>query len=243
MHWTKHISKYGYATIKVMSEERATYFLKQLESFIKLKNIPINGSNTNGIIKSYGIGQSKFMWEMRKMRTIKRVFAQLCNCKQKDLLSSMDGAGYVSKVSDKAVYNLWPHRDQSPHNNDPETYQSLVNLSVSDGCFVCWPKSHLLKWTDPTLSNHAFFRIPNNDKNITIDNSKQIHVKPGTMIIWDSRLVHCNQMPVEQVPRAVAYICMVNGLSVSNDIIKKRQFCMDNNKTTSHHPIKFTIND
>lgn len=224
----------GFIIVKVMEEKQATQYFKALKTFVSHHQL----SPTIGIIKTNGIGQAAFMWKLRNLRTVKRAFASILNCKQKDLVTSMDGAFYSEPHASHIA--LWPHRDQRPSNNNLETYQGVLSLTDSDGSFVYWPKTHTKKWNyTASEMDTDFFRL--DDNNISINKHKSIRIPPGHLLIFDSRLVHCNQVPIKKT-RAVAYICMVDGRGkMTREITERRQYCMDNNKTTSHHPLKFTF--
>jgi len=236
-----HISRYGYVIVNVISPKRASLFLKQLQQFVKGMGV----SESMGLIKSHGIGQSDVLWKIRRVRTIKNVFATLCNCKPMHLLPSFDGAYYMGNQTCQNGYTLWPHRDQRPTNNNGDTFQGSVCLSESDGGFICWPKSHLIDdWDVTGVTDVDYFTVPLDSHHlITQKNAKKICPPPGSLIIWDSRLIHCNFPPTQIFPRAVAFVCMVDGRDASEEVMQKREFCMENNMTTSHHPIRFRIND
>lgn len=231
----------GYALVNVMTSKRASTFLQKLHKFVVDNEIPAT-LLTRGIIKTHGIGQADFMWKIRNVMNIKNVFANLCGCNQGHLLSSFDGACYVPTDATNSN-TLWPHRDQHPSNTGIDTYQGSLCLSESDGGFVCWPKSHLKDdWSyDYAKTYMDYFSVPLSSI-INANNAKKICPPPGTLLVWDSRLIHCNFPPTKKGPRAVAFVCMVDGRNASDEVLKKRAFCMANNITTSHHPLRFRMN-
>jgi hypothetical protein len=237
-----HMSRYGYVVVNVMSAKRASIFLKQLQTFLKVQEIP-ESLMPQGLIKSHGIGQSEVLWNIRRVRTIKNVFATLCKCKPKHLLPSFDGACYMS--SNNGDTKMWPHRDQRPTNNNIDTFQGSLCLAESDGGFMCWPKSHLIDdWDTTGAEDVDYFNVTFNTHSlVTEKKAKKICPPPGSLIVWDSRLIHCNFRPTLIFPRAVAFVCMVDGRNASEEVLSKREFCMQNNKTTSHHPLRFRINE
>lgn len=232
----------GYAVVNVMTSKRASILLHKLQRFIKQNDIP-KSLLARGIIRSHGIGQSEVLWSVRNVRNIKSVFANLCDCKPTHLLPSFDGACYIPvDASNNTV--LWPHRDQAPDNNNVETYQGSLCLSESDGGFMCWPGSHLIgDWEDRLeRTSIDFVNVPlGSHESITRNNAKEICPPPGTLTIWDSRMIHCNFPPHKKGPRAVAFVCMVDGRNASEEILAKREFCVANNVTTSHHPLRFRM--
>jgi hypothetical protein len=238
------IAREGYAVVNVMTSKRASIFLHQLQKFVKDSNIPAT-LLTRGIIKSHGIGQADFMWKIRNVRNVKSVFANLCECKHNHLLPSFDGACYVP-IDESNSTTLWPHRDQHPSNTGVDTYQGSLCLAESDGGFMCWPKSHLIEdWSYKHENAYVdYFSVPlSSAEAIAEKNAKKICPPPGTLLVWDSRMIHCNFPPKKKGPRAVAFVCMVDGRDASEEVLAKREFCMANNITTSHHPLRFRMNE
>ena len=192
------------------------------------------------------------MWKVRNNVKIKKVFAKLLSCKTADLLPSFDGACYVpwQFSKDREQFKLWPHRDLHPSKNEL-VYQSSLNLiknnAKQDGGFVAWPKTHKLNnWPDllPITTEKDYFRIPYEINGISLKAARRFIVPPGALIVWDSRLIHCNSLPLKSNnTRAVCYVCMANKNKASKIILQERKRCMKEGLTTSHHPINFMIND
>jgi hypothetical protein len=69
----------------------------------------------------------------------------------------------------------------------------------------------------------------------------------GDMVLWDSRVIHCNAPPTTARPlpkdgsllpprRLVAYVCMTPSSRLTPDIIGKRQEAFRRGHTSSHWP-------
>lgn len=238
-----NIETQGFAVIQVLEKSEVINILQDFEAWIETNNI----SKTIGIIKNNGIGHADFVNKIRSNDQIKKIFANLNNTTPKNLLHAFDGAYYYRPQS-HTQYQLWPHRDQSPQNNNHMTYQGLVNLtstnSKGSGSIVVWPKTHKLRHPNAPLTLYNYFRIYEPTSRITKESARRLIIPPGALVLWDSRLIHCNCIPLypNQDTRAVIYVCMVNKNRASPEILKQLAECKKNKWTTSHNPLDFTIN-
>jgi hypothetical protein len=217
-----------------------------------------------GIIKSYGIGQTEFMWKLRRNKKIRSIFRYLYDVDTNtQLVTSYDGVCYYPKqlAIEKENINLWTHVDIHPKRHSKKefkTFQSFINLEdntiENDGAFVLCP--HKLNYdfykdilyVQGNNDDNDFFKVP-----IEYLKSKKvklfsIHAPKGTMVIWDSRIIHCNVPPTKSDianlhDRLVAYICMVPKFMVSKDTLKKLKLWKKTNRTTSHSPINPNVNN
>lgn len=252
------IQRNGFAVTQVLSTVECQEYQEQFYRWLEKLDTRINLSNPTpehfpdnlfGIIKAYGIGHSSFMNKIRKNNKIRNIFAILNKCQQSDLINSYDGACFYPWQFSKTIssFNLWPHRDQNPANNNHMTYQSLVNLHRNDcegdGGLVVWPKSHKLKFQDKLYSD--FFRINNPTDTISVQKARRLIIPQGAMVIWDSRLIHCNVIPLNPSThnRIVLYICMVDKTRVPSVHQKRLKECKKQKLSTSHNPMNFTINE
>eukprot|EP01118_Nematostelium_gracile_P015868 TRINITY_DN6445_c0_g1_i2.p2 TRINITY_DN6445_c0_g1~~TRINITY_DN6445_c0_g1_i2.p2 ORF type:complete len:162 (+),score=33.25 TRINITY_DN6445_c0_g1_i2:395-880(+) len=67
----------------------------------------------------------------------------------------------------------------------------------------------------------------------------------GSIVLWDSRVVHCNSPPLTKprsetdVTRMVNYICMLPKDKATPEVIEQRLLAVKNGMTTSHWPTKW----
>ncbi|RUS15426.1 hypothetical protein BC937DRAFT_92462 [Endogone sp. FLAS-F59071] len=155
-------------------------------------------------------------------------------------------------------YKLWPHRDQAADKGSMLCVQGVVNLTSNegkyDGGLVVWPGSHLIDWTVkyPGMSGSSgFFRIPDAPVSRkrpgtaeTIPSlSVTLRAPAGTLMLWDSRTIHCNRPPTTLGgTRAVTYICMFPRKKATPAILRKRCNYYETWRTTSHWPAPITVN-
>jgi hypothetical protein len=215
------------------------------------------GINSHGVVNNHGIGQSDFMWNIRSNRNIKRVYSQIWNTNQ--LLVSFDGCGvyrdwrYDSKWKTKAG---WYHVDQNPilkpNRCCIQGFVSLTNQNETTGGLIVYPHTHLRFQQLNDIGNRPrdFVIIPKThpilDQGQAI--GKLIQCQSGDLVLWDSRLVHCNSpafsieqrqenQPVELL-RIVAYVSMSPTIFIRGQTLdefrKKRKLLAQNNCTLSH---------
>jgi hypothetical protein len=215
------------------------------------------GYSSHGVVNNFGIGQSDFMWNIRSNRNIKRVYSQIWNTNQ--LLVSFDGCGvyrdwrYDSKWKTKAG---WYHVDQNPISKPNrcciQGFVSLTNQNETTGGLIVFPDTHLRfeQLNNIRRRPRDFIMIPSThpilDRGQAI--GKLIQCQAGDLVLWDSRLVHCNSpafsieqrdvnQPVELL-RIVAYVSMspttfVHGQTIE-EFRKKRKLLATNNATLTH---------
>jgi hypothetical protein len=80
----------------------------------------------------------------------------------------------------------------------------------------------------------------------------KVCAQAGDMVLWDSRVIHCNAPPTTAHPlpkdgsilpprRLVAYVCMTPMSRLTPDLIGKRQEAFRHGHTSSHWPEEIMI--
>jgi len=175
----------------------------------------------HGIIKHYGVGQSRMMWNLRLNERVQSLFRRVW-CEKGALITSFDGCSVVRppEGSRRQTFNPsrkpWFHVDQTPRREKagvaaPTTswgagaIQGAVNLyasSADDACFYILDGSHLLhaKFFAETGvdARGDFFML--SEEHIAWYEAQgcrrmAIPVSAGSVTLWDSRLVHCSKPP------------------------------------------------
>ena len=223
-----YLNKHNYVAINVISKHKTNEYLNNLQSHILSHDLQ------PGLLKT--VGHTKFMNNIRKEPKIINAFQYIWNSAK--LLTSYDGAGYMIPGSSRA---LWPHVDINMSNidNEPVCYQGLISLisnnSIYDGGFVIWE----MNITDSIeyvkkFPNNTNFSLVKEPSHIT---PKRLIVPPGTLILWNSRMIHCNIAPHENSKknRAVLYVCMLPMNLVSKEAIEKLKYFKKNKITSKHN--------
>lgn len=242
--WRQSIGEHGFAAVRVMDEGQAAARLRDFDAW--LAGLPAPPVTFRGIVNSYGIGQAAFMWKIRL--AVAGVFAALWGAAPADLLTSFDGALCAEPVARHTPRAFWPHIDQSPVNREFSCVQAAVylagNTGEQDGGLVVWPGSHLANW--PDLIPHSagvkknFFSIP---PGFGLGPGRILRAPAGTLVLWESRLVHMGLPPLAPAGRrrAVAYVCMTPRLWASEGVLRKRQLYFETHRTTTHLPHRVTV--
>jgi len=209
-----------------------------------------------GIVKYPSLAHADFIWKCRTHPNIRSIFSQLWQ--DNDLLVGFcracilppSSSGYYS---DTGTRNWdWFHTDQSSRRRGLHCVQGSMNLIDSednDGGFVVIPGSHLyhdefFKIHDIGVSQD-WYKYSKTDlewfyktKGLKI---KKVNVPAGALILWDSRLIHCNHpLNPRQLDknryRMCIYVCYTPRSWATEEILKKKQEAFNDIKQTRHWP-------
>lgn len=202
-----------------------------------------------GVIPEPGIGQSEMMWRVREQESVRKVFENVWGTDE--LLSSFDGCGAFRPVNENPKWKTnpgWWHVDQNPNlKKGRHCVQGLLSLTeqtLHTGGFICKPEGLPYFQNLSTDVTYDFVAL-SEEKHDDILNleSQFVSCKKGDMVLWDSRLPHCNT-PSEnpriceagELLRHVAYVCMTPKSFANSEIITKRKQYVQHGITTNHWP-------
>jgi len=203
------------------------------------------------------------LWYLRGLPTLRKVFA--CLWGTEDLVVSFDGAGvfrpYGHDPEWKTTKRNWYHVDQAHKKRGLHCIQGLVTLKDATphtGGLVVVPQSHRFhgevcrSYKEPA-NGWNFLGVKANDPILTANEGpKMLQAKAGDLLLWDSRTVHCNTLPLQEdedmlngdsLLRAVAYICMTPAAWCSEKVCNQRAAAFERGVTTSHWPHEFHAMD
>ena len=144
----------------------------------------------------------------------------------------------------------WLHVDQSSEKKGKHCIQGFVNLeetSDKDACLLVYKKSHLIhddlfKFNKKKIK-HDWYQLNNFDLD-WVESKKleliRVSAPKGSMVLWDSRLIHCNTTALKDRPfqrfRYVIYVCMTpaDWCDISNREAKIKAF--KEFRITTHWP-------
>lgn len=234
----------GYVVIDLFDSEKSEKYLKEFNKWnesIVDKPIP-----PHGVISHYQIGHQPFTWSLRTEDKLIEAFKQAYETKD-DLVVSFDGWGYIPsnlKRKDKD----WFHIDQPPKRTEFACYQGQVAMTDNEErTFRCIPGSHKYfkdHFTEfPSKNPSSGFQKINFDFYISKGlEPKNIPLKRGQLLIWESRLVHCNRYGEAGETRVVAYVSYLPRSKATSAQLKKRIQAFENKRTTSHWAYPLKIN-
>ena len=212
------------------------------------------------LIQFHGVGHCEMNWEMRQDPRIVQIFAELYGCSPRDLLVSFDGLSFgLPPETTQRGWNrhkTWFHTDQAPVRNDFECVQSWITarpvnrgdatLSVLESIHKYhadfekeFQTKHKKDWYKLNPRQQEFF-IKKKGCNI-----KNIMCPAGSLVLWDSRTIHCGieAMRERQHPntRIISYLCYQPRSQATSAQIKKKQKAFNERRATTHWPCKVKL--
>lgn len=227
--------------IPINHNERSTW--KQIYKLYPLHSM---------LLQHHNIGHAQFAWDVRQNPKIIDIFANFWNCNREELLVSFDGSSIhmPPELTKRGWFrdNLWYHSDQSFLRNDFECMQSFVSIfdiNDGDGTFTFMEGSHKFhKEAAETFglnSKDDWYKINKDIEKFYYDKGcqyKRIRCPQGSMVFWDSRLIHCGIEPIKERSienmRFVIYLCYMPRSLAKPHILKKKQKAFEELRTTNH---------
>jgi hypothetical protein len=203
------------------------------------------------LIQHWSIGHAQHVWDLRQNTKLVDVFAKIWDCNREDLLTSFDASSFHFPPEDtnRGYYRQpWLHCDQSFTRNEFECVQSWVtgyDVNEDDATLLILENSH--KYHE-AFKNHFnvekkedWYQLSDEEIKFFKDNGcneKRISCPAGSMVMWDSRTIHCGSEPIKgrqnKIFRNVSYICMMPRKLATQANIDKKIKALNNLRTTTH---------
>jgi len=212
------------------------------------------------MLQQYSIGQAQHLWNVRQNPKIVNIFSQFWNVAPEDLLASFDGCSFSipNICSESQISNAeksWYHLDQSLTRPNFETIQAWVSAYDTiegDGTLAFLEGSHHYfeefgnSLTNKSESDWMLFSPDNLEFYLSRGcQEKRIKCPAGSLVIWDSRVVHYGMPPTTRGEnehfRLVSYITYMPRYQATTEQINNKIKAFENMNTTSHHPIRFSV--
>lgn len=262
MNFIEELEKNGYCIIpNIISKYECSKNISEIWNWLENLNSGINRNdentwsddywppNTNGILQQFGVSHLQFIWDLRSNENIINIFKQIWNTY--DLEVSFDGINIIRPK--KFINNIeeWFHIDQGSCKKGLHCVQGFINLEDTnddDASLLVYDKSHLFHEkifeNNKKIIKHDYYHIDEEDTYVIKDLKKIKIVAPkGSLILWDSRTIHCNCSPTHDINkfRYVVYICMTPSNLSNNDNRLKKKRALENLLSTTHwpHDVKF----
>ena len=209
------------------------------------------------LIQHWNAGHAQYVWDIRQNRNIVNVFSEhIWDCRPDDLLVSFDGISFhlPPEITNRGWFrNVWHHTDQSYLRPDFECVQGFVTLRDIN------PGDATLSFLEGSHKYHEEFREKFNitdkgdwykiktqeEANFYKEKGcieKRITAPAGSLVLWDSRTIHCGVEPIKQriEPniRSIVYVCYMPRCKSTSAQIKKKQKAFDDLRMTTHWPCK-----
>ena len=271
-NWLRHLKEEGFVVVQLLDAKRTDDLVELLYGDLARIGTGITRNNTfshqnanwpgifsMGIVKdnTSGLAHSRFAWKCRA--AARPVFEQIWGTD--DLITAFDGVGLFRdwgkrELKTSKTKRLWPHVDQG--NNIGSHFhciQGFLNLLPADeytGGFVVARRSHLhhAELMQKQTKNSANY-LPMDFSSPQIQAFMHkfplefVRATAGSIVLWDSRLVHSNTHAVKNKPRApdprtpnllraVAYVTLMPKSRQTNKDHDMRQRMFAEGAQTNH---------
>jgi hypothetical protein len=244
--WMKHLKEKGWCVVPIPDFD-ADYFSNKFFDWLedccpsfkrndkntwKTANLPIN---LHGIFKHY-IGHEEFVWQIREK--CKPIFEKIWGTD--DLLCSFDGGCFLPPKNGRNSFKQWIHCDQSRFDLDFCCVQGVVNLidnGEEDGGLVLVDGSQKIfkKYMEKHPSEGlSWFKVDMNDPLISNLPLIKVCAPAGHIILWDSRVFHCNVSPIGKKARMCTYVSMQPRERADKKTLEKRIKLFEEKRMTGH---------
>lgn len=198
--------------------------------------------SSNGIFKYYDVAHQRFAWLARTNKCITNIFK--CVWNTDELVTSFDGCCYYPSDYSNTP-RFWIHTDQSSFKVGRHCIQSFVSLTENkERTFVLYRGSHFLHQDyfniTNTVANHDWCVLDPRYLDGLDYRQEILHIKPGSLVMWDSRLFHQNTCGEEMCneERLVQYLCYLpkNNPKNTEEQQQIRRECFEKRLQTNHWP-------
>jgi len=225
------------------------------DSWRTYKNLyPKNGM----LLQHWGVGHAQFAWDLRMNTKIIDIFAQIWAVERDNLFVSFDGSSFsfppeITNFGWKTKNKIKLHCDQSFLHNEFKCVQSWIGANDTnngDATLCILEGSHnyhhnfkenFNSLTDNELKNNWFI-LTNEHINWYIEEKncplQYIKCQKGSLVLWDSRLIHCGSEPMknrtEPNMRIVSYLSYLPKCMSTRRNNDKRLDAYNELRTTAH---------
>jgi ectoine hydroxylase-related dioxygenase (phytanoyl-CoA dioxygenase family) len=200
-------------------------------------------------------GHTQASWNVRQNKKVAEVFAKIYDVNVNELICSFDGFSFLpppEETHTKKKVDEWFHVDHSYTRPEFECIQGWVtgtDVAKGDATLVVLAKSHKLHSHFQDAFNITDtknqYNLSDKELNFYLENSckmKKIRCSKGSLVIWDSRVVHCGMPPdIDRTTtntRAIVYVSYEPRSRLTKKMQEKRIKAFENLKTTTHWAAK-----
>ena len=188
---------------------------------------------------------SDVMWNLRCHPEIKRVFAEVWNVRQDDLLTSFEGIYHRRPFENFSLPWHMDHNASHPFDkiSSVQGILAMSNIDEATGGTQLLPGSHRrtkgLCYRYKVDDNHdtwEFTEVSDDDRIFSMGLSPfQPVLQTGDLLLWDSRLLHRVVQPMDPATyRWTAYLSMVPRCMVPSKVLKQRKEGFEKGIASTH---------
>eukprot|EP01051_Picozoa_sp_SAG22_P017320 SAG22_NODE_2643_length_2341_cov_6.214541_1_plen_389_part_00 len=219
----------------------------------------------NGMFSRYGFPQSEFCWRARLNPLVQRAFAALWGVQAAELITSFDSGNvfrpwYEAGRPEWKTQGGWWHVDQNAAEPichagkcSVQGVLTYTDATAATGGLVVLPRTH--HEHDAMCARHPtaygdYLQLKPTDELLSGTRQAQLVTAPaGSLLLWDSRLVHCNTPALVTPPadgrgaatplellRVASYVCMVPRGFATAETLRNRVDAWEAREGTNHWP-------
>jgi len=207
-----------------------------------------------GLYNAYACAHEDFIWRVRSEPGVIKCFEELWGTHE--LIVSFDAFNVTLPWGENGRKDIewvdpWPHQDQDPHKPTFQLAQGLVACSESgpdDGGLCVLEGSHLLHQqffaengldeSRPGGKLNSYVYHQNEADWFRAHGCKDVKINcsAGSVIMWDSRLIHWNRMPTSDRIRTAIYVCYVPRSHATPEQLKRKAEIFHERMVATHWP-------
>jgi len=212
----------------------------------------------NMMYQKWNIGHAQHLWDLRMNIKIVNIFADIFNVKPEELLVSFDGLSFLPPPEDTDIGwsdgNTWFHLDQTvtkPYFDGIQGWITGVDVEEGDGSLLFYEGSHKLiesfveNFGIRTKSDWVLLKEDENEFFKERCEMKAIKCPAGSLVIWDSRTVHCGMGPKKERKnnnfRCISYLSYSPKSTSNEGILKEKIEGFNKMKTSNHYANRATF--
>jgi len=215
--------------------------------------------NNHMMYQMFGLPHAQHLWDIRSNEKVVKTWADFWGVEPEDLLVSFDGISWLPPHEEMEDYELpefphWFHMDQTVLKTELEGVQGWItgmDVNPGDATLIYYDQSHKMikEFVDEFgVRTKSDWVLLNQEENNFFKSRcviKEVTCPAGSLVIWDSRLVHCNKGPdlIRSKPnyRCISYLCYMPKSISDLDTINKRISEFLDMKTSNHYANRATF--
>ena len=264
-NWTKSSNKDAslleqadrYPLDLLTSSRDDDYRIKRYDKNSWLSLFDLEPTN-NMMYQKWNIGHAQHLWDLRMNIKIVNIFADIWDVKPEELLVSFDGLSFLPPPEETDIGwsdgNTWFHLDQTvtkPYFDGIQGWITGVDVEEGDGSLLFYEGSHKLidnfveHFGIRTKSDWVLLKEDEDEFFKDRCEMKAIKCPAGSLVIWDSRTVHCGMGPIKDRKnnnfRCISYLSYSPRSKCDEGILKEKIIGFNKMKTSNHYANRATF--
>lgn len=201
----------------------------------------------------WNAGQSQHLWNIRQNEKILKIFSLFWDCTPEELLVSFDGFAFlpppeVTGTGFAQANSKQYHIDQSltrPYFDGIQSFVTAYDINDNDATLSFYESSHklIVEFIDQfgIRSDGDWVRFEPKEVNFFASKCKEIQMKcpAGSLVIWDSRLVHTPMKPNRNREisntRCISYLSYSKKDRIQEEKLLQKIEAFENMYTSNHY--------